>query len=160
MRVCGNKKSCVRNYMFPFFVENQTVDSSELAFACGVRKCPEGYDCNDTLIGPNDGITQFDNILFAVLTVFQCITMEGWTAVLYNVSFSSAERNEPQSIRKLLFNDMNVMGFRPTMLWVPHGTGCTSSLSSSLAHSSCWTWFWESCLGECDSSSVDNDMDV
>uniref|UniRef100_A0A4W6D0W6 Voltage-dependent calcium channel type A subunit alpha-1 n=1 Tax=Lates calcarifer TaxID=8187 RepID=A0A4W6D0W6_LATCA len=63
-----------------------TVDSSELAFACGVRKCPEKYDCNDTWIGPNDGITQFDNILFAVLTVFQCITMEGWTAVLYNTN--------------------------------------------------------------------------
>ncbi|XP_016525258.1 voltage-dependent R-type calcium channel subunit alpha-1E isoform X6 [Poecilia formosa] len=66
--------------------DNETVDSSELAFACGVRKCPEKYDCNDTWIGPNDGITQFDNILFAVLTVFQCITMEGWTAVLYNTN--------------------------------------------------------------------------
>ncbi|KAM3865783.1 LOW QUALITY PROTEIN: voltage-dependent R-type calcium channel subunit alpha-1E-like [Diretmus argenteus] len=68
------------------WVENETVDSSEVAFACGVRKCPEKYDCNDTWIGPNDGITQFDNILFAVLTVFQCITMEGWTAVLYNTN--------------------------------------------------------------------------
>ncbi|XP_056149220.1 voltage-dependent R-type calcium channel subunit alpha-1E-like [Lampris incognitus] len=67
-------------------MENETVDSSEVAFACGVRKCPERYDCNDTWIGPNDGITQFDNILFAVLTVFQCITMEGWTAVLYNTN--------------------------------------------------------------------------
>uniref|UniRef100_A0AAQ4Q8Z5 Voltage-dependent calcium channel alpha-1 subunit IQ domain-containing protein n=1 Tax=Gasterosteus aculeatus aculeatus TaxID=481459 RepID=A0AAQ4Q8Z5_GASAC len=65
---------------------SDTVDSSELAFACGVRKCPDMYDCNDTWIGPNDGITQFDNILFAVLTVFQCITMEGWTAVLYNTN--------------------------------------------------------------------------
>lgn len=55
-----------------------------------MRKCPEKYDCNDTWIGPNDGITQFDNILFAVLTVFQCITMEGWTAVLYNVSSRSS----------------------------------------------------------------------
>ncbi|XP_061588385.1 voltage-dependent R-type calcium channel subunit alpha-1E-like [Cololabis saira] len=66
--------------------DNETLDSTELEFACGVRKCPEKYDCNDTWIGPNDGITQFDNILFAVLTVFQCITMEGWTAVLYNTN--------------------------------------------------------------------------
>ncbi|KAK1329273.1 hypothetical protein QTO34_011454 [Cnephaeus nilssonii] len=50
---------------------------------CGVQGCPAGYECRDW-IGPNDGITQFDNILFAVLTVFQCITMEGWTTVLYN----------------------------------------------------------------------------
>ncbi|EMP34475.1 Voltage-dependent R-type calcium channel subunit alpha-1E [Chelonia mydas] len=50
---------------------------------CGVQGCPSGYECKEW-IGPNDGITQFDNILFAVLTVFQCITMEGWTTVLYN----------------------------------------------------------------------------
>uniref|UniRef100_A0A673YEU5 Calcium voltage-gated channel subunit alpha1 E n=1 Tax=Salmo trutta TaxID=8032 RepID=A0A673YEU5_SALTR len=48
--------------------------------------CPDKYTCHDTWIGPNDGITQFDNILFAVLTVFQCITMEGWTTVLYNTN--------------------------------------------------------------------------
>ena len=66
-------------------LENETMDTTEVEFACGVRKCPEKYDCIGSWIGPNNGITQFDNILFAVLTVFQCITMEGWTAVLYNV---------------------------------------------------------------------------
>uniref|UniRef100_A0A8C1XLP0 Calcium channel, voltage-dependent, R type, alpha 1E subunit b n=1 Tax=Cyprinus carpio TaxID=7962 RepID=A0A8C1XLP0_CYPCA len=70
----------------PDILENETVDSSEVEFACGVRKCPEKYTCSGSWIGPNDGITQFDNILFAVLTVFQCITMEGWTAVLYNTN--------------------------------------------------------------------------
>ena len=35
--------------------------------------------------GPNFGITSFDNIGYAMLTVFQCITMEGWTNVLYYV---------------------------------------------------------------------------
>uniref|UniRef100_A0A3B4T340 Calcium voltage-gated channel subunit alpha1 E n=1 Tax=Seriola dumerili TaxID=41447 RepID=A0A3B4T340_SERDU len=68
----------------PGILENETVDSSEFEFPCGVRQCPAKYTCNDTWIGPNEGITQFDNILFAVLTVFQCITMEGWTTVLYN----------------------------------------------------------------------------
>uniref|UniRef100_A0A7N5ZQJ9 Voltage-dependent calcium channel alpha-1 subunit IQ domain-containing protein n=1 Tax=Anabas testudineus TaxID=64144 RepID=A0A7N5ZQJ9_ANATE len=64
--------------------KNEMVDSSEFEFPCGTRQCPANYNCTDTWIGPNDGITQFDNILFAVLTVFQCITMEGWTTVLYN----------------------------------------------------------------------------
>ncbi|XP_056894023.1 voltage-dependent R-type calcium channel subunit alpha-1E isoform X5 [Takifugu flavidus] len=68
----------------PGILENETVDSTELEFPCGVRQCPTGYLCSNAWIGPNDGITQFDNILFAVLTVFQCITMEGWTTVLYN----------------------------------------------------------------------------
>ncbi|KAF1557746.1 Voltage-dependent calcium channel type A subunit alpha-1, partial [Eudyptes schlegeli] len=47
------------------------------------RICPNGTKCKKYWEGPNYGITQFDNILFAVLTVFQCITMEGWTDLLY-----------------------------------------------------------------------------
>ncbi|RWS16656.1 Voltage-dependent calcium channel type A subunit alpha-1-like protein [Dinothrombium tinctorium] len=39
--------------------------------------------CREVWKGPNEGITSFDNIFFSMLTVFQCITMEGWTAVLY-----------------------------------------------------------------------------
>ncbi|XP_077274836.1 calcium voltage-gated channel subunit cacophony isoform X13 [Temnothorax americanus] len=39
--------------------------------------------CLERWEGPNSGITSFDNIGFAMLTVFQCITMEGWTAILY-----------------------------------------------------------------------------
>ncbi|KAJ3614533.1 hypothetical protein NHX12_018105, partial [Muraenolepis orangiensis] len=50
---------------------------------CGSRLCPNGTECRGHWLGPNYGITQFDNILFAVLTVFQCITMEGWTDMLY-----------------------------------------------------------------------------
>lgn len=75
--------------MFVFFspAGNETVDSSESEYPCGYRKCPLKYKCSGNWTGPNDGITQFDNILFSVLTVFQCITMEGWTTVLYNVSF-------------------------------------------------------------------------
>lgn len=88
-RTRGRNKSEEGNERLSSPADNETVDSSQLAFACGVRKCPEKYECRSTWIGPNDGITQFDNILFAVLTVFQCITMEGWTAVLYNVSSSS-----------------------------------------------------------------------
>lgn len=39
--------------------------------------------CLEKWEGPNFGITSFDNIGFAMLTVFQCITMEGWTSILY-----------------------------------------------------------------------------
>uniref|UniRef100_A0A7N8YJ79 Voltage-dependent L-type calcium channel subunit alpha n=1 Tax=Mastacembelus armatus TaxID=205130 RepID=A0A7N8YJ79_9TELE len=48
------------------------------------RHCTQnGTDCRMGWEGPNDGITNFDNFAFAMLTVFQCITMEGWTDVLY-----------------------------------------------------------------------------
>uniref|UniRef100_A0A4X2MAQ2 Voltage-dependent P/Q-type calcium channel subunit alpha n=1 Tax=Vombatus ursinus TaxID=29139 RepID=A0A4X2MAQ2_VOMUR len=53
------------------------------------RTCPNGTKCKPYWEGPNNGITQFDNILFAVLTVFQCITMEGWTDLLYNSNDAS-----------------------------------------------------------------------
>ncbi len=53
------------------------------------RTCTiNGTVCKEGWHGPNGGITNFDNFMFAMLTVFQCITMEGWTDVLYWVSIS------------------------------------------------------------------------
>ncbi|VDK44747.1 unnamed protein product [Cylicostephanus goldi] len=50
----------------------------------GVYNCDvPGTTCLNQWIGPNYGITSFDNIAFAMITVFQCITMEGWTTVMY-----------------------------------------------------------------------------
>uniref|UniRef100_A0A8C1ZCE3 Voltage-dependent P/Q-type calcium channel subunit alpha-1A n=1 Tax=Cyprinus carpio TaxID=7962 RepID=A0A8C1ZCE3_CYPCA len=66
---------------------DKITDEIREEFPCGkeapARTCPNGTECKQYWIGPNYGITQFDNILFAVLTVFQCITMEGWTDLLY-----------------------------------------------------------------------------
>ncbi|XP_059539982.1 voltage-dependent L-type calcium channel subunit alpha-1C isoform X28 [Myotis daubentonii] len=47
------------------------------------RQCQNGTVCKPGWDGPRHGITNFDNFAFAMLTVFQCITMEGWTDVLY-----------------------------------------------------------------------------
>uniref|UniRef100_A0AC35TNP8 EF-hand domain-containing protein n=1 Tax=Rhabditophanes sp. KR3021 TaxID=114890 RepID=A0AC35TNP8_9BILA len=64
---------------------------SEKAFPCSNKSSTTGaYNCDvpgtvclNQWIGPNYGITSFDNIAFAMLTVFQCITMEGWTSTMY-----------------------------------------------------------------------------
>ncbi|XP_063796884.1 voltage-dependent L-type calcium channel subunit alpha-1D isoform X6 [Pseudophryne corroboree] len=57
------------------------------AFSGNGRICPiNGSECKSGWAGPNGGITNFDNFAFAMLTVFQCITMEGWTDVLYWVN--------------------------------------------------------------------------
>ncbi|XP_075690003.1 voltage-dependent L-type calcium channel subunit alpha-1D isoform X2 [Rhinoderma darwinii] len=57
------------------------------AFSGNGRICPiNGSECKSGWPGPNGGITNFDNFAFAMLTVFQCITMEGWTDVLYWVN--------------------------------------------------------------------------
>ncbi|EFO93645.1 CRE-EGL-19 protein [Caenorhabditis remanei] len=46
------------------------------------------WECssNTTWPGPNNGITNFDNFGLAMLTVFQCVSLEGWTDVMYWVN--------------------------------------------------------------------------
>uniref|UniRef100_A0A8C1P1Q3 Voltage-dependent L-type calcium channel subunit alpha n=1 Tax=Cyprinus carpio TaxID=7962 RepID=A0A8C1P1Q3_CYPCA len=59
-------------------------DPVPCAYAGHGRQCAaNGSECRGKWDGPNGGITNFDNFFFAMLTVFQCITMEGWTDVLY-----------------------------------------------------------------------------
>ncbi|XP_031338391.1 voltage-dependent calcium channel type A subunit alpha-1 isoform X5 [Photinus pyralis] len=59
-------------------------DNKSQAEQYGSNWCRDGNSvCLERWQGPNNGITSFDNIGLAMLTVFQCITMEGWTAILY-----------------------------------------------------------------------------
>ncbi|KAF0297828.1 Voltage-dependent calcium channel type D subunit alpha-1 [Amphibalanus amphitrite] len=53
--------------------------------------CPDQYECKEEWEGPNFGITNFDNFGLAMLTVFQCITMEGWTDVMYYIQDASGQ---------------------------------------------------------------------
>ncbi|CAH2243783.1 jg12698 [Pararge aegeria aegeria] len=62
----------------PCNADNETL-APHGAYVCTYDKST----CLEKWEGPNKGITSFDNIGFAMLTVFQCITMEGWTAILY-----------------------------------------------------------------------------
>jgi len=48
----------------------------------GNRCSPDAY-CKKGVTSPNNGITSFDNIGVAMLTVFQCLTLEGWTDIWY-----------------------------------------------------------------------------
>ncbi|KAM8913691.1 dihydropyridine-sensitive L-type skeletal muscle calcium channel subunit alpha-1-like isoform 2-T2 [Spinachia spinachia] len=51
------------------------------------RRCTiNGTVCRTGWPGPNNGITHFDNLGFSMLTVYQCITTQGWTDVLYWVN--------------------------------------------------------------------------
>uniref|UniRef100_A0A8D0A8V2 Voltage-dependent L-type calcium channel subunit alpha n=1 Tax=Sander lucioperca TaxID=283035 RepID=A0A8D0A8V2_SANLU len=73
------------------YIPGSDVIAEEEPAPCAIsghgRQCPiNGSVCREGWHGPNGGITNFDNFLFAMLTVFQCITMEGWTDVLYWVN--------------------------------------------------------------------------
>nr|XP_014342129.1 PREDICTED: voltage-dependent L-type calcium channel subunit alpha-1D [Latimeria chalumnae] len=72
-----------------FFTDTDIIAEEEPApceFSGNGRQCPNETNCKSGWAGPNGGITNFDNFAFAMLTVFQCITMEGWTDVLYWVN--------------------------------------------------------------------------
>jgi hypothetical protein len=43
--------------------------------------CPGGYFCAKGSENPNYGVTNFDNVLYALLAVFQCVTLEGWSEI-------------------------------------------------------------------------------
>ena len=65
--------------------------SYSMAFNCS--EIGPNYVCRDLppelgerYVGPEDGLVNFDNFLYAMLTVFTCVTMEGWTTVGYYVS--------------------------------------------------------------------------
>ncbi|XP_073456846.1 voltage-dependent L-type calcium channel subunit alpha-1F isoform X3 [Aquarana catesbeiana] len=70
-----------------FYIGSDLVSEEEpapCAFSGHGRECHlNNTECRGKWEGPNGGITNFDNFFFAMLTVFQCITMEGWTDVLY-----------------------------------------------------------------------------
>uniref|UniRef100_A0A3P9BKG2 Voltage-dependent L-type calcium channel subunit alpha n=1 Tax=Maylandia zebra TaxID=106582 RepID=A0A3P9BKG2_9CICH len=77
-------KTCVHNLTGTIAEEKPAPCAPDGAYG---RHCKQnGTQCRVGWEGPNDGITNFDNFAFAMLTVFQCITMEGWTDVLYWVN--------------------------------------------------------------------------
>jgi len=75
--------TCWRNVTVGFSLIREQVEPET---PCGI-----GYDCEpggeefcaEYWDGPNDGITNFDNFGLAMLTVFVCVTMEGWTDTMY-----------------------------------------------------------------------------
>ncbi|CAH8488523.1 unnamed protein product [Schistosoma rodhaini] len=68
-----------------------TFETSSMGFKCS--ELGPDYFCADMYgkegeryTGPEGGIVSFDNFLYSMLTVFVCITMEGWTSTGYYVS--------------------------------------------------------------------------
>mgnify|MGYP001127747482 CR=1 FL=1 len=57
---------------------------------CGSAVCPAEYYCGKRTLNPNNDVTNFDNIFWALLNVFQCITLEGWSEimVMYQIVYS------------------------------------------------------------------------
>lgn len=81
---CKNLYLCLSIWPTDIYARAEGELPAPCAQAGNGRRCIiNGSECRPGWEGPNNGITHFDNIGFAMLTVYQCITMEGWTKVLY-----------------------------------------------------------------------------
>ena len=82
--------------MFHYTCKNATsgavFEAGRLCSSKNGRPCPPGYSCMRYWAGPNSGMTSFDNIFISMLTVFTCITCEGWTNTMY-WSFDVLDKN-------------------------------------------------------------------
>jgi hypothetical protein len=41
--------------------------------------------CGKSLANPNFDMTNFDNIFYSLVNVFQCVTLENWTDIMYKI---------------------------------------------------------------------------
>ena len=87
---CGGSSTFTLTLTFTFCSGDMMEDPTPCG---GIFHCPNGTECRGEWEGPQWGITCFDNFGQAMLTVFQCITLEGWTDMLYWVGSTISTRS-------------------------------------------------------------------
>ncbi|CAF4448618.1 unnamed protein product, partial [Didymodactylos carnosus] len=88
--IIGLELFCGKMHMTCYIGNTTEMPQTEEVRPCGKtkgRQCEAGEECRDLgWEGPWYGIINFDNFGLAMLTVFQCITMEGWTSIMYRIN--------------------------------------------------------------------------
>ena len=62
-------------------IQTGQLHPDEEMLCSGSEECPGGYFCGKSNENPNFGVTNFDNLFYSLLCVFQCVTLEGWSDV-------------------------------------------------------------------------------
>ncbi|PNH08113.1 Sodium channel protein type 4 subunit alpha [Tetrabaena socialis] len=83
--------------------------------------CPSGTYCSFAG-NPNYGMTSFDHILWAWLTIFQCITQESWTDVLYYTSDAVTWWVWPFFVALVVFGSFYMVNLALAVLFVQFNT--------------------------------------
>lgn len=69
------KRRCVN-------IQGGMIDPSNEEPLCGGSEvCVGGFFCGKTNDNPNHGTTNFDNVMYSLLAVFQTTTLEGWSDI-------------------------------------------------------------------------------
>ena len=78
---------------FPCKLEDHKIENATFNLDIGLHRCPSGSICQRWEEGPNSGLTSFDDFFVAFLTVFQVMTLEGWSGIFYLVCFDYVTYN-------------------------------------------------------------------
>ena len=88
--------------------------------AGGGNACPAGQYCVQQRKQdlPNFGFSNFDNIAWAWLTIFQCISMEGWTNIMYMVMDTTSTWTWPYFVVLIVFGSFFAVNLALAVLYV------------------------------------------
>jgi len=64
------------------FNEETGIIDPRVPYCGGAESCFPGYYCGKSNENPSNGASNFDNVMFSMMQVFQIVTMEGWTALM------------------------------------------------------------------------------
>lgn len=67
------------------FNEETGIIDASIDFCGGGDSCRPGYYCGKSNENPSNGATNFDNVMFSLMQVFQVVTLEGWTAIMVSL---------------------------------------------------------------------------
>lgn len=77
---------------------------------CGIgRDCAPGFKCVDSGENPAYGLRHFDDVGGAFLTLLQCVTIDGWSVVIYQLVDATGPSATYVMIVLLLFVSFGVI---------------------------------------------------
>ena len=79
--------------------------------------CALGQACRPYGENPFHGTVSFDDIVSAWLTIFQCITLEGWTDVMYMASRASGGAATAYFVALVLFASLYLLNLFLAVIW-------------------------------------------
>ena len=78
------KKRCFYRLSGIVFQPDSSIqDPLIFGMICGYINCPFDCECGKLVANPNFGVINFDNIFYSCLMIFQCMTLEGWSSIMY-----------------------------------------------------------------------------
>ncbi|KAG2493814.1 hypothetical protein HYH03_008033 [Edaphochlamys debaryana] len=101
----------------PATANSSAVYSPEVYDTSHGRQCSGGMVCLEGR-NPFFGFISYDHIMWAWLTIFQCITMEGWTDIMYLTQDALSYWAWPYYVAMVVFGSLFLMNLALVVLYV------------------------------------------